>query len=699
MQQLSFEYPAWFILFCLLAGLAYALTLYYRDQTFREQPTWLRASMAVLRFVAVSLIAILLLSPLIRYLRTDEQQPIVVVAQDVSESVGTELGADTTAYRAAFAELTASLAADYQLETYTFSDDVTATDELDFRGKRTNISQVFQEVYDRYSNQNLGAVILATDGIYNAGSNPVYRNNQLNVPVYTVALGDTTLRRDLVLRRVFHNRIAYLNDRFSVQVDIGARNAAGSRSLLTVDRVASNGTTQRLSETPIAIDSEDFFTTRELILDAQATGVQRFRLRLQAIPEEASISNNVRDIFVDVLDARKQILILAHAPHPDLSALRQSLESGQNNEVAVAYANRFVGSVADYDLVILHQLPSNRYDISNVTNQLAAENIPTWYIVGEETNTNRLNELQSLLNIRVTAQATNDVQANLAPDFSLFTLSDELRAFLPSLPPVVSPFGNFNLGAGGTPVLYQKIGRIDSDYPLLVLGEVRGRRTGVFAATGLWQWRLFDFLEHQNHDRFNELVSQITQYLSVKEDKRRFRVIPAENIFDENEPVLLDAELYNDNYELINEPDVTVTITDADGNDYDYTFNRQGRAYTLDAGVLPVGSYRYRAETNTGTETLTYQGQFSIQPIQVERYETTADHDLLRLLSDRSGGQLVFPDQLGTLPQLLAERGTVKPVLYQTVTTRSVINLKWLFALLALLLAAEWFLRRYFGAY
>ena len=42
---------------------------------------------------------------------------------------------------------------------------------------------------------------------------------------------------------------------------------------------------------------------------------------------------------------------------------------------------------------------------------------------------------------------------------------------------------------------------------------------------------------------------------------------------------------------------------------------------------------------------------------------------------------------------------TVKPVIYQTTPTNPLINLKWIFALLALLLAVEWFLRRYFGAY
>ena len=42
---------------------------------------------------------------------------------------------------------------------------------------------------------------------------------------------------------------------------------------------------------------------------------------------------------------------------------------------------------------------------------------------------------------------------------------------------------------------------------------------------------------------------------------------------------------------------------------------------------------------------------------------------------------------------------TVKPVIYQSTHTNPLINLKWIFLLLAGLLSVEWFLRRYFGAY
>lgn len=232
-----------------------------------------------------------------------------------------------------------------------------------------------------------------------------------------------------------------------------------------------------------------------------------------------------------------------------------------------------------------------------------------------------------------------------------------------------------------------------------MLGEAEGIKIGVFAAEGIWKWRLFDYLQHQNHDVFNTLVGKTIQYLSLRTDKRRFRVSLANNIFNENEAVKFGAELYNESYELINTPDAKLTIQSSEGEKYDYLFNKTDNAYALDAGILPVGNYTFRGTTNYNGQELTYDGQFSIQPIQLEVYATTADHALLRILSDNSGGALVYPDQLSDLPQLIAAKGNIKPVLYQTTKTNPIINLKWIFFLLMSLLTLEWFLRRYFGAY
>jgi hypothetical protein len=195
------------------------------------------------------------------------------------------------------------------------------------------------------------------------------------------------------------------------------------------------------------------------------------------------------------------------------------------------------------------------------------------------------------------------------------------------------------------------------------------------------------------------LVGKTVQYLSLKEDKRKFRVTLDKNIFNENEPVSFGGELYNDNYELTNDPDVAMSIRNRDGKEFTYNFNKLGKAYTLNAGILPVGPYTYKATVNFNSQNLVYEGKFSVQPIELELFETTANHAVLRQLSSKFGGETVFSTQLASIADKIKANETVKPVLYQTTQTNPLINLKWIFALLALLLAGEWFLRRYFGAY
>jgi len=590
------------------------------------------------------------------------------------------------------------LKADYDVKMISFGSSAREGLDTAFSDKVTNISNGIQQIKDQYGGANLGAVVLATDGVFNEGSNPLYGSTGLTVPVYTVALGDTTPRRDLVLRRAFYNRIAYLDDKFSVQLDISARNLAGRRSNLIAYRM-EGGSAQRLEAKPIAITDNDFFQTEEIILDADEAGVQRFRFVLEPIDGEISRQNNSKDIFVDVLDSRQKILVLAASPHPDLTAMRQSIRTNKNYEVDVAFVNDMPASIAEYDFVILHQLPSQKNGVASILNQLDENRIPRLFVLGPQSDFQRINAVQSLLGVRANPNNTNDVQGRLNPAFSLFNVSESFQNQLNAYPPLTAAFGEFTDAGNGQVLLYQRIRRIDTQYPLLMLGNEGGTKSGILAASGIWKWRLFDYLQQQNHERFDGFFTKVIQYLGVKEDKRKFRVSMADNIIDENELVFFDAELYNNSYELINQPDVQLRVLDEDGNEFDFTFNKTDKAYRLNAGSLPVGNYRYEAFVTFDSERLTYNGQFSVQPIQLELYETQADHGLLRLLSERTGGTLFTPAQLEQLPETIRNEEAIKPVIYQSSRTRSAINLRWLFLPLILLLAAEWGMRRYFGGY
>lgn len=699
MESITFQYPAWYFLLCILLGAGYSALLYYKEKNFSERypnlPKWL----ALLRFLAITLIAILLLQPLLKTFQEEIKKPIVIMALDQSESVGTYLKGDTLAnFNKAWEEAVGRLSEKYEVETYAFGDEVRQPADFQFADKVTDISKVISLVSDLYAGQNLGALVLATDGIYNQGSSPLYLADKLNSPVYTVGLGDTIVRKDLILKRVFFNKIAYLGDKFSVQVDIAARNCAGAGSSLTISKIDERSTNQLIEE-PVRIQNNDFFETREFLLDADKAGVQRYRVSLNTLSGEVSRSNNYREFYVEVLDARQKILILGNAPHPDMAAIRQSLEVNRNYEVTNELI-RNIGkvNVADYDLVILHNLPSRTNDASAVLNVAEQRKIPLMFIVGTQTNLARFNQVQSVLGIQGNTANPNDVQASIQEGFNLFTVGEDLRKQLPQFNPLVAPFGDFALKGGASVLLTQRIGKMDTQFPLLVFGQEGDRKVVVLAAEGLWRWRLFDFLQNKSHHIFDELLGKTVQYATVKADKRRFRISVAKSIFNENEPVSFDAELYNESYELVNEPDVSLSIINEEGREFNYTFDKTTKGYTLSAGVFPVGNYRFSGRVNFNGQNLTSEGRFSVQPIQLELYETTADHALLRRLAKDHGGLFYKADQLQLLADQLLSKD-LKPVVFATSRTRSVVHIKWIFFLLLGLLSLEWFMRRYHGGY
>ena len=695
--MLSFQYPAWYIIFCALLGAVYAGVLYYKDKSFKEQSPILTRALAALRWLSSTILAILLLSPVIKTTITDVKKPVVILAQDVSESIGVAVK-DTPQYKANFQALANSLGEKYEVHQYAFGEKVREGVDFQFKDKLTNVSDLLKNIYDLYSNQNLGAVIIATDGIYNEGSSPLYAAAKLNAPVYTVALGDTTPKKDLVVKRVFHNNIAYLGDKFNVQIDVAANNCTGSNTILSVAKIDASGNLSNAQSFPISINKNDFFTTKEVTLDASLPGVQRFRVSVSAVNGEVSTANNVKDIFIEVLDARTKILLLANSPHPDIAALNEAISTNKNYTVTVATINDLKVNVSDFDLVVLHQLPSVSNGADAVLNVLNNKKIPRMFIIGGQSDVRKLNTLQTLMSISADPKSGNDVQATMNGAFNLFTLEDNMNQ-ISEFNPMTAPFGEYKELGGGQVLMYQKIGKVDTKYPLIILGESNGTKTGIIAAEGLWKWRLFDFAQHQNHDITEGLISKMIQYVGVKEDKRKFRAWTDKNVYRENEPIAFGAELYNNSYELINDPDVSMIITNSENKQFNYTFNKSGRSYSLSVGILAVGNYTFKALTNVGGQKLEVDGRFSVQPIQLELFETTADHAILRALSNQLGGSMVYPKDMVLLADSIKNRTNIKPVMYNTTKTQNILNLKWIFFLLLTLLSLEWFARRYFGSY
>jgi hypothetical protein len=708
-MNLTLAYPTWYILLCLALGALASFILYYRDWQFKDLgksfKKWLWV-LAVVRFLAVSFLAFLLLSPLVRTISNRIEKPIVVVAQDNSQSIRQNLkGADSARYAQAMGQLVEELSKNYEVNTYSFGSSVKEGLNLSFNDKTTNISAALDEIASTYKNQNLGAIILATDGIYNEGSNPVYLDNELNVPVYTIGLGDTTMKRDLRISNVVYNRTVFYGDYFPVKVEWQAQFCPNEISRISISEISENGN-RKLDEKQITITANDVTGTSDFLLKADKAGIIHYRIALDTVSIEASTANNRRDIFLEVVEKKEKILILANSPHPDIAAIKQAVESNKNYSVTVAFGTAVPDKIEDYNLVILHQLPSSANNVQSVIENIKSRKKSILFILGSQTSPALLNNAQTILSLSGGNGSTTDAFPVINADFNLFNIPDNVKQVLSHWPPLAAPFGEYRVSPGAVTLFAQRIGSVTTKYPLLVFQQDLDGRAAIIAGEGLWRWRINDYQESGNQDAFNSLMSSIVQYLSVKADERQFRVRlekeqqgSGNHIFSENESIVFHGELLNESNELINDPDPTLTVKDAEGKEYPFVFSKTGNSYSLNAGYFPVGDYTYQAKVNYNKKHLFASGSFTVSATQLEFESTRANHQLLYALSQKTGGKLVYPSQLNDLEKTIGSKQEIKPILYSSTRTEPLINLRWLIVPILLLLALEWGIRKFNGGY
>jgi hypothetical protein len=622
---------------------------------------WLLAS---LRFVSVSAIALLLLAPVSRRTTHERQKPYVVLMEDASLSVRSS--ADSTFSLADLAEKL---------------DDCRISHETFGSSNSTDIGEaILRHRYD-----DVAAIVLASDGIYNRGGNPATLAGQLGCPIYTVALGDTTLRRDAALTDLRVSRIAMLGNDFPIEVTVGATLLGGQSAQLAVND--ANG--RQLYTQRISYDGDDYGVTIAANLPASEPGLQRYIVHLTVADGEVTVENNTMTFFVDVIDTRRRVAIVSDAPHPDLGALKRAIESNPAYQATVVLADELQRrhvtlEDSSYSLALLHNMPSKRHPDISFTG-----NIPQIFVIGLQTDLSRFNALHNGLEILSKAVRANEVTAFGQDQFSLFHLDATDREAIESMPPLAAPFGEARITAGLQTLFTARIGPVDSRQPLVSATAQGEQRRAFIWGEGLWRWRLADWQENNSYEHFDRLLSQLVAFTAMQQQRDRMRV-ETERSYAAGETPIIRAQLYNEAYELTNGPDMTLSLI-GDSVKGDYMFARDGQAYRLALPDLPEGLYHYTATSGD----LNTTGTFAVEALNLEQRRLVADHNLLRAISATTGGALYQPDQLS---MLIAELQGLKPVIYSHTHYDEMLRLPLVLVIIILLLAAEWVLQKYHGS-
>lgn len=677
----------------LLAGLAAATVLYVRNKK-QHYGKALNAILFALRTLIVGLVVLLLFNPLIRQKFSSVETPILILAHDNSSSV--VLCKDSAFYKndyqTQFEAFRKDLNADFQVDEYLFGEEVRDFEQLDFSDQLTDLSSLLNTLDRRYYKRNVGAVLLFSDGIYNRGFEPELLAENFPYPIHTVVLGDTVAYPDLAVRDVHYNKVVSLGATFPVRVTVAARDLAGHKAQLTLKEGG-----RVVEKRDIEIPSNRFSKEIDFMLDATKKGVMALNIEVSGIGDEEQLLNNVRHIYVEVLDQKYKLLCVAASPHPDLAALRSVLND--NYEVDFCFGKETLPEFSNYDLVILHQVPSGRTDFNALKSQLDKNvKLPVFFIVGNDTDRDLLCKLQNVFVLHSGATNTQlDVKAHQNTAFSTFTFDSKSEQLIAKYPPLALPHMEINAMKSHDDLLLQEVMGVKSGLPLLSFAQ-DGRKMAFLFGTNVWRWRLFEYYQNKNHDVFDEMFSKSLKYLLLSANDGS--AIYAKETYYSNEPVIITGELRNPNNELVTDPEMTIQIVNKLTNEvYDYTFSKHDHDYVLNAGLLPEGLYQYKVSAQMGERKINVNGTFSVVAIGIEEQQLTADIDRMRSIARLTNGNCYNAHQLPQLLEDLSHDTRITSVEHHESRFEDLIHSKWIFFVLIGLATIEWLLRKMFGSY
>jgi len=703
---------------CLLVSLGISVWAY--RTTIPHLPTGTRTSLTLLRFLSLSLILFLIFEPIVRLISIHDEPPVLAVLIDDSQSLSITPDIEDSALvkpgasvREALHKL-AAMKIPGQLTFFSFSDHIKPLagedgepDSLQFDGERTDISQALRDVKETLKGQNLMGMVLISDGQYNTGRNPIYAAERSEIPIFTVAVGDTIPRRDIQIRRIITNEIAYAGNEQPVQIGLRTEDYAGKRvivSLLHDGKVVASS--------PVVLPAGTGEVPVNLKVIFPEPGLQRLQARVTRLDGEVTFRNNTGSTVVRVLKSKKRILLLAPAPSPDLAALHQMLEANDATEIQ-SYIQKDRGSfyegvppilLKDFDLIILAGYPGREAPtpLNQRIVQAARDGTPVLFLLESQTDLRVLaRHFPEILPAVPRVIRKGYVEAafsitSLGSRNPILDLSSTLKQGIRRLPPLL--FGDTRWqSAPDARILATAIVRgVPLPDPLLVVRHRGNARSAALLGAGTWRWKYVPEDLDDVAEFWPKLFSNLLQWLTTREDKRPVRVTPIESTISGGTPVEFTGEVYDESLNPVNDASVEVVVTQKDGSRLPLTMKSEsdGR-YEVNIGTMPEGTYHYEATAERNGVLLgTDKGTFAVGSLSLEFQETQANVPLMRQIAARSGGSFFRFDQLERLPGVLTDSDTFKSTSESSFNEIRLWRRFSMLGLIIFLLTGEWFLRK-----
>ncbi len=639
--------------------------------------------LAFLRFLSVFGLLLLLINPIVsRSTFETVKTPLPIVVDNSSSIV--DLKANQVA-KELYEKISSNskLKDKFDVQTYSFDSEfqpIESGDELNFKGKQTNLDEVAKNL--KSINKNLSfPTVLISDGNQTSGSDFVF-SFDANNKVYPLVVGDTTTYLDLKISQINVNKYAFHKNKFPVEVFL---QYSGTKSV-TANFAISQGNNV-LNKQSISFSPSNKSAVLNILLPADKTELQIFNARISSNESEKNTYNNSKKFAVEIIDQKTEIAIISSINHPDIGALKRGIETNAQRKVTILKPHK-VNDLNKYNVLVLFQPNAEFKQVFEANKNLK---INTWIITGNNTDFGFLNLQQNQISFRMSSQK-EDFLANFSSDFNLFAAEN---IGFENFPPLENAYGTITPNENVTVLLSSRIRNVETNQPLLAFSDNQGRRSAFLMGENIWKWRAHSFIEKKSFEEFDVFLDKTIQFLATNDSKKSL-IVNHERFYNSGDALEITAQYFNKNYEFDEKARLTIAVTNSKTKQVKrYDLLKTNNSFKVNLDGLAAGQYSFTVkELNSNAS---YSSTFEILDFDIEKQFVNPDMAKLKQLALQTKGAVFVPNQVDDLIKKLLENEDYKAIQKDIVKKTPFIDWIWLLVLIAISLAAEWFIRKYNG--
>tara|TARA_B110000259_G_scaffold46010_1_gene53413 strand:- start:5088 stop:7121 length:2034 start_codon:yes stop_codon:yes gene_type:complete len=675
---LSVEASSLSVILSFILSLVITGFFYFKDRKNSETASWIKLILASCRFFIVFIVVFLLFKPIIVTIKENVKKPNLLVLIDNTASIVLRDSREGEKVRIVSDRLRTELSEMCEVHLIPFGTRLFEGQGLDFKNEGTNVSRVISLLSDEYVNENIGSVVLISDGIQNVGMASI--NSSLQSPIYTVGVGDTGAIVDAAVLGVYHNDVSFKGDKFNVELNLSFSGLEGVLQKVIVE--LNDRKVKEFSYRPV---KESDHLKKKIYLKADSAGLNSISCSVSSRSTDKILSNNFKQSYIKIIEDKQNVLFVSNGSSPDARIIKSTFFGDDKFKLESKLFKEEVPNLEQVDAVVLIGNSSQTNRWLKEINKIDVGFL--WF-----TGVDGVFKNDFLQFVRLD-ESNDNVSVMVDESFDGFDLSGVLKA-QDQLPPIAIPFGKWKINGEMETVFNQKIGGVETSYPLFLFSNYNGNTFGVFIGEGLWRWGFF-----QNNDDdqsfINELLTKSIRKIASKSIKSGLKL----RIKDEwlnNEEIKLVVNRLNDVSELTNEKSLLFNLMDANGVSKRFDFLRVNNHYELNIGLLPFGVYNYSIGYSS-LDSLGLEGGFIVKENKLESESIVANHYLLKKLSQETNGEFYLIEDIDSLIKKLKSSKNFKSVSFFESVLDHLIKNKWIFFIVLILASLEWFVRKWQG--